>query len=102
MLPYLVGYQRNTVFAISPCLLYFTRMPPLLYADTLRYIREGIGVAHADYPHQPRQIFRSTMQTISIRHFYTQHTLQAYHVPRTISVFPYSIPSTLTYHLLYI
>ena len=99
---YLVDSQRDTFLPFPPCLLSFTRMPPLFHADALRYIGEGIRAAHTDYPHQPRQIFWSTMQTISIRDFYTQHMLQAYHVPRTISVFPYSIPSTLTYHLLYI
>jgi len=41
-------------------------MPPVLYADALRYIREGIGVAHADYPHQPRQASPSPVQGIHI------------------------------------
>ena len=42
------------------------RMPPLLHADALSYIAQGIRIAHAEYLHHPRQAFLSTMQTISI------------------------------------
>ena len=50
----------------KPYLLHFTQMPPLLHADAFSYIAQGICVAHADYPHQQRKAFLSTMQTISI------------------------------------
>ena len=67
---YLIDFQRNTFFVISTCLLYFMRISPLVYIDALRYIREGIRVAHADYPHQLRQAFRSPLETISAIVYY--------------------------------
>ena len=63
-----------------------TRMSPLLHADVLRYIREGIRIARADYPHQSRKAFRSTMQTISITRASTS-TITS--VSRTIYDFKY-------------
>ena len=48
------------------CLLYFMRKFPLLHIDALRYIREGIRVTYADYPHQPCQAFQSLVLGIRI------------------------------------
>ena len=72
---YLIDFQRNTFFVISTCLLYFMRISPLVYIDALRYIREGIRVAHADYPHQLRQAFRSPLETISAIVYYKVHAV---------------------------
>ena len=66
MFPILLIFNEIPFSSFPPRLLYFTRISPLLHADALRYIREGIGVAHADYPHQSRQAFLSTVQGIRI------------------------------------
>lgn len=45
----------------------FQQLTPLFHIDTLRYIRKGIRIAHADRPHQPCQAFPSPPSTISGR-----------------------------------